>query len=248
MTDDARQHGGGDVPSSGAVRAQDRLAQQLSELALALQQEDDVPDTLDAIVRACVDTVPGAQHASLSVIERRREVHTRAATDDLPRQLDHAQYETGRGPCLSALYEQKTVRLGDMTAELRWPEFTRRALALGVGSMLAVQLFVVGEDLGALNLSNRRANAFDDESEHVALLLASHAAVAMAGAQERHRLRQAMSTREVIGQATGVLIERFKTTPEQAFLLLVRASQHSNRKLRDVADELVHVGTLPADR
>ena len=221
------------------------LADQLSELARTLQQEDDVQDTLDAIVRACVDTIPGAQHASLSAIQRRREVHTRASTDDLPRQLDHAQYETGQGPCLSTLYEQKTVRLTDVEAEQRWPDFTRRAATIGAGSMLVVQLFVEGEDLGALNLSNDQPNAFDDESEHVALLLASHAAVAMVGAQERHRLRQAISSREVIGQATGVLIERFKATPDQAFLLLVRASQHSNRKLRDVADELVRVGTLP---
>lgn len=196
-------------------------------------------------MRACVDTIPGAQHASLSSIRRRREVSTRAATDDVSRRLDEAQYESGQGPCLSALYEQKTVRLTDMRAELRWPEFTRRAVAIGAGSMLAVQLFVEEEDLGALNLSNDAPDAFDDESEHVALLVASHAAVAMVGAQERERLRQAISSREVIGQATGVLIERFKATPEEAFLLLVRASQHTNRKLRDVADELVRVGTLP---
>jgi AmiR/NasT family two-component response regulator len=104
---------------------------------------------------------------------------------------------------------------------------------------------VQGEDLGALNLGNTEAHAFDDESEHVALLLANHAAVAMVGAQEQHRLRQAVSSREVIGQATGVLIERYKTTPEAAFMLLVRASQRSNRKLRDIAEELVRSGALP---
>jgi GAF domain-containing protein len=132
-----------------------------------------------------------------------------------------------------------------MRAELRWPLFVAHARELGVGSMLAVQLFVRDDELGALNVSSDQPAAFDDEAEHVALLFASHAAVAMIGAQEQEQMRRAMHSRERIGQATGVLIERFRLTPDQAFQLLVRASQHSNRKLVDIADELVHQGTLP---
>jgi GAF domain-containing protein len=234
-------------PSSsdtGSSVHEHRLADQLSDLARSLQGEEDIDDTLDAIVHAAVGTVPGARHASISVVRGRREVRTRASTDELPRAVDHAQYDTGQGPCLDTLYEQETVRVPDLRAEQRWPDFARRAVELGMHSMLSVQLFVDGDDLGALNLHSEQVDGFGDESEHVALLFAAHAAVAMAGAQQQDHLRQALRTRELIGQATGVLIERFKITGDQAFRLLVRASQHTNRKLRDVAEELVTTGEL----
>lgn len=111
--------------------------------------------------------------------------------------------------------------------------------------MLAVQLFVDGENIGALNLVSREVNAFDDESEHVAFLFATHAAVAMSAERARGHLRAAVSTREAIGQAQGILMERFKVTSEMAFHTLMLASQDSNRKLRDIADELVSTGRLP---
>ena len=98
-----------------------------------------------------------------------------------------------------------------------------------------------------LNLMSRHANAFDDESEHVGLLFASHASVAMSGERARGHLQAAVTTREVIGQAQGILMERFKVTGERAFHMLVLASQHSNRKLRDIADELVSTGQLAGD-
>ncbi|SDQ54105.1 GAF and ANTAR domain-containing protein [Quadrisphaera sp. DSM 44207] len=230
----------------GPPADQDDLATQLADLARTLEQEDDVQATLDAIVQAVVATVPGAQHASLSSIERRREVITRASTSDLPRAVDHAQYETEQGPCLDTLFERQTARIPDVDAEERWPDFAARARQLGAGSMLAVQLYVHGEggDLGSLNLLSEEANAFDEESEHVALLFAAHAAVAMVGAQEQDQLRTALGSRDVIGQAKGILMERFTITADQAFALLVRASQHGNRKLVDVAAALTRTGQL----
>lgn len=146
------------------------------------------------------------------------------------------------------MYEQETVRLPDFESEDRWPDFTKRARELGAGSMLAVQLFVEGDDLGALNLTNERPGGFDAQSEHVALLFATHAAVAMSGAQELERMTRALGTRDLVGQAKGVLMERFKVTGDQAFTLLVRASQDSNRKLTEIADELVTSGQLPSTR
>ncbi|WP_142063664.1 ANTAR domain-containing protein [Pseudonocardia kunmingensis] len=101
-----------------------------------------------------------------------------------------------------------------------------------------------GRELGALNLYSDRVDAFDDESEHVGLLLASHAAVAMAGAQQQENLRAAIATRDLIGQAKGILMERYKVSEDQAFAILVRASQNANRKLRDVAEQLGSSGEL----
>ena len=143
------------------------------------------------------------------------------------------------------LYQQRTIRVADLEAELRWTRLVARARELGVGSMLAVQLFVDDQNLGALNLTSREADAFDDESEHVALLFASHAAVAMTGERAVGQLRAAVTSRELIGQAQGILMERFKITAELAFQMLMLASQDTNRKLRDIADELVSTGQLP---
>ncbi|MEV4460796.1 GAF and ANTAR domain-containing protein [Microbispora sp. NPDC049633] len=233
-------------PSSAYMghAADDELAVRLSDLARTLQDEDTAQETLEAIVGAAVDTVPGAQDAGLTVVIRRREVETQAATGDVVRQADKAQYDTGQGPCLDATYQHRTVRLPDMTREERWPEFTRRALALGVKSMLSFQLYVRKGDLGALNLYSREKNAFDDESEHVGLLFAAHAAVAMSGARQQEQLRRAIAVRDLIGQAKGVLMERHKLTADQAFSLLVRASQQTNTKLVEVAEYLVDTGEL----
>ena len=135
-----------------------------------------------------------------------------------------------------------------MPGELRWPQFTQRAAELGVGSMLSLQLYVEGDDLGALNLLSTERHAFHDESEHVGLLFASHAAVAMAGAEQQQQLRSALHTRELVGQAKGILMERFKITGDRAFRVLVHVSQNSNRKLTEIAQDLVDSGELPTDR
>lgn len=126
-------------PAAGGAVSGD-LAHDLSQMARALQGQDDVQGTLDVIVAGAVGTVPGAQHASISAIRRRREVETLASTGEVPRAVDQAQYDTQQGPCLDTLYDAETVRLPDLGAE-HWPDFIARAQALGVGSMLAVQLF-----------------------------------------------------------------------------------------------------------
>lgn len=218
----------------------------LSDLARTLQLEDSVDETLQAIVHAAVGTVPGAQYAALSVMERRRAIYTRAGTDELVFQVDQVQYDTGEGPCLSAVYEQQTVRLPDMTTEARWPQFTGRTAEIGVLSMLSFQLYVKEDNLGALNMYSTEKQAFDDESEHIGLLFASHAAVAMSGAQEQEHLRKAVAARDVIGQAKGVLMERHKISADQAFSVLARASQQTNTKLVDVARSLTDTGQLTA--
>jgi GAF domain-containing protein len=214
------------------------LAEQLGELARSLNEAKDVQSTLDEIVRHAVATVPGAEHASISAIRRRREVFTRASTNDISLAVDQAQFDTGQGPCLESLYDHVTVRLSDVTTEQRWPKFIERVRAHEVGSMLAVQLYIEGGDLGALSMFSAQADAFDDDSEHIALLFASHAAVAMGHVQQVAQLRQAVGSRDLIGQAKGMLMERFGINAEQAFGLLVRASQLGNRKLYDIVVEV----------
>jgi len=221
------------------------LAQEFGDLARSLQSEDDTDAMLEDVVASAVRLVPGAEEGSLSVVTDRRHVDSQHPSSELPRRVDELQTETGQGPCLDAVYEQQTVRVGDLRREERWPEFAHRAFSeTGAVSMLSIQLYVEGDNLGALNLYSREPDAFDDESEQVGLLFASHAAVAFAGAQKVDNLHQALETRDLIGQAKGILMERFHIDGAQAFRFLTRISSSSQRKLRDVADELVHTGQV----
>lgn len=235
---------GGPSVSYGDSGIEDELANVLGDLARALESETTQVTTLRAIVVSAVDTVPGAGSASICAIRNGNEVVTLMATDPLAEAVNEAQFSVRQGPCFDTLYKQRTIRLSDLRSETRWPNFTEAAGRLGVGSMLAVQLFVHDGDLGVLNLLSKDVGAFVDESEDVALLFATHAAVAMASADEEANLRLAIDTRDLIGQAKGVLIERFKLTSNQAFQLLVHASQHTNKKLIEVAEELLRSGAL----
>jgi GAF domain-containing protein len=217
----------------------------MGQVARSLQEEHgDVEATLAAITRAAVGNVPGTDECAVTLVTGRRRVESRAATAELPREIDAIQERLGEGPCLSAVYEQTTVRLDDLEHEQRWPRFAAAVAGLGMRSMLSFQLFVAGGNLGALNLYAREAHAFDEGSESIGLVFASHAAIALAGAQQEARMRTAMGTRELIGQAQGILVERFKVTPDAAFQILVRASSHTNRKVADIAADLVSTGVL----
>jgi hypothetical protein len=123
-------------------------------------------------------------------------------------------------------------------------KFAPRAAQVGAGSMLSFQLWVEGDNLGALNLYGHEPNSFTEESEHVGLLFVSHASVAMAGAQKYDQMMAGLATRDLIGQAKGMLMERYKIDAQKAFALLVRASQHRNMKLRALATELTDSGRI----
>jgi GAF domain-containing protein len=231
---------GGHAPSLGD------LAQQLSELARSLQLEDGTDQILDEVVRGAIALIPGADEGSISVVVGRRNVTSHSPSSALPERVDALQSETGEGPCLDAVYNHQTVRVADMAEESRWPRFAQRALAAGACSMLSIQLYVEGDNLGALNLYGLEPGAFTDESERVGLLFATHAAVAFAGAQKVEQLNEGIATRDLIGQAKGILMERHKVTATQAFTLLVKVSQSRNLKLREVAFELTNSGQLPS--
>ncbi len=223
----------------------DLLAGQLGHLARSLQGREDTNSLLDDVVAAAVALIPGVDDGSISMVVDRERIISRNPSGELPRVVDALQAETGEGPCLDAVYTEQTVRVPDMAHEKRWPRFAARAAAAGAASMLTFQLYVEGDNLGALNLYARTPFAFDEESEHVGLLFATHAAVALAGVQRRGDLERGMETRDLIGQAKGILMERYRISGQRAFVLLSQASQQSQLKLRDVAEELSRTGQLP---
>ncbi|MEX5256916.1 ANTAR domain-containing protein [Kocuria arenosa] len=230
------------VPGAGAAGG---LADQLGDLARVLQQGTGFEQTLETIVAAALDLIPGTAAASISVVEHRRRIRSHAHSSDLPVRVDRLQEAMGEGPCLDAIWHQCTVRVPDVAHEDRWPTFAPAAAAVGAASMLSFQLYVEADNLGALNLFGAAAGAFDAESEEIGRLVAVHAAVAFADAKRILNLEDALAARDVIGRAKGILMERHKVTDQQAFLLLSAASSRTHVKLREVAEQLATTGILP---
>ncbi len=229
-----------------AVDSTQNLSDTMSRVARQLQEEHgDIEGTLQAITATAIKVVPGAEECSISYVIGRSKIEPRASTSDLPREIDALQERIKEGPCLDAVWEEEVVRVDDVGADDRWPQFGRQASELGVGSMMCFQLFVQGDQLGGLNLYAGRPGAFDDEGQEIGLMFAAHAGVAVAGAEHEENLRAAVSSRDVIGQAKGILMERHNLTADQAFGVLTRVSQELNRKLVDVARELSDTGAVP---
>ncbi|WP_433169234.1 GAF and ANTAR domain-containing protein [Kribbella sp. CA-247076] len=238
MTDQRRLWSVGEAPprrESGPVR----LADELSELACGLHHAETPEDVLREAVQAAMDLVPGAQAGSVTALIGDRRVEHKAESGALPARVDQVMSQYGEGPCLDALRERRIVRVDDMRHETRWPEFAPRAAGLGALSMLAIPMFMKDDVFCALNLYAGESRAFTDEAENVARLLAAHASVAYSGAQREENLLAAIETRDLIGQAVGLLMERYSISSGRSFDTLVRFSRQSNRKLRDVAAELI---------
>lgn len=224
------------------------LAVQFSEIARTLQAETSLDATLQAIVESAVSNIDSADYAGITLVSGDGRLTTPVSTDDLVVRIDQVQYETNQGPCLSSISEQATVRADDLREETRWPKFAGRSVQLGVLSMMAFQLYVRERDLGALNLYSRSVNVFTDADEATGLLFATHAAIALIGAQHEHHLHRQQLTADLIGQAKGILMERHKLTAAGAFQLLARASQNSNQRLADIAHTVTTTGQEPKDR
>lgn len=231
-------------PPLSRAAGTEKLGQAMGRLARALQSEhSNLELTLEAITDAATGNIPGADHAGITLVVGRQKVETRAATDELPREIDRLQERLREGPCLQSVWEHETVRIDDMASETRWPRLAAGARDLGVGSALTFQLFVDGDNLGALNLYAVEPDRFGPESEDVGYLFATHAAIALASAQHESQLTFALTTRDIIGQAKGILMERHKIDADQAFALLTKISRDHNIKLRDLADTLAHSGS-----
>jgi hypothetical protein len=227
------------------------LEQSLSELALALFAPGTVAGTLQRIVDLASSAIDGCDAAGIFLVEDEKVV-TAAASDPIVRELDRLQFETDEGPCLDAVSEGGSFYAVDLADEQRWRRFGPAATELGIRSVLALRLFA--PDVSALNLYARLPLAFGADDRGKASVIATLAGLAMEAAQQRAaheetetNLHEALQTREMIGQAQGILMERERITADEAFDVLRRASQHLNRKLREVATTVVETGGSPED-
>lgn len=212
------------------------LGEAMSALALTLQQEfDSIEDTLTKITSSALELVPAATDASISLVIARRSVESRAATRDLARQVDAVQSNLGQGPCLDAVWAEAVVAVPDTASERRWPRFSSAAAEPGVRSMLCFQLFTHRDTLGALNLMSHTPSAFDDDAHQTGTLVATHAAVGLIAAEHQDQMKSALATRDVIGQAKGIVMERYGVTATRAFEMINKLSHDWNVPVAELA-------------
>jgi len=240
---------GGEIPTTdhGAIS---ELTTNISLTVSALFSAGSVRETLAQVVGLAVTTIEGCDFAGIFLLEEGAVV-TPVCTDPIVAEVDALQHRTGEGPCLDALSQGVAFYADDLGDDQRWPRFGPAASGCGMRSLLALPL-LANESRGALNLYARYPHAFGVIDRGRGALLAAMAGMAFSSAQthedEERRAANwhaALATREVIGQAQGILMERERISSDQAFDILRRASQHLNLKLRDIAQHLVDTGERP---
>jgi hypothetical protein len=196
------------------------------------------------ITRAAVHGIPGADIAAITRIDDGR-VYTEASTEELGRRVDEMQYAADEGPCLSAIREQQMFLIPDMSASTM-TAFAPGAVQAGIGSALAFVLEISEDTIGALNLYSKRVNGFNDSDVAIGSVLATYAAFVSARANVIHgdllrigQLEEALKSRDIIGQAKGILMERESISSDEAFDMLKKISQRLNVKLREIAAKFV---------
>ena len=224
------------------------LAEAMRDLADRATTAEGQP-ALDDLVGLAVERVPAAGWASLTVL-RGKKFRTEATTDDRATQADILQYDLGFGPCVDAVLDDSVYVSGDVAGDERWLEWGERVSAeLGVRSVLSQRLRLSGDAgvIAGLNIYSDAADAFDEHARAIGLVLATHGGLLMNTMRANDRVRnleRALESNREIGVAIGVLMNQHRLSQAQAFDVLRAASQDSNRKLADIALEVVDTGTL----
>jgi GAF domain-containing protein len=225
------------------------LHQALAQVVLGGRDLTEVLAEISGIARRAL---PASEASSITLV-RGEKAFTAAFDGQLAMDADEMQYQRGYGPCLDAGRAAQVFLVEDMRTEQRWPDYARHAVERGVRSSLSIPLPFQTGTIGALNNYATRPGAFTERDVVLGQEVAEWVALAVGNAElaarahgELGHLRTAMVSRAVIEQAKGILMERHKVTEDQAFVMLSAASQHTNTKLRDVAEQLVLTGVLPA--
>ncbi len=222
-----------------------QLAEALEAMSAVLVDAEAVNGVLQLVVSLAGASMGGVDGASVS-LERSGNFETASATSDEVRLVDERQYSTGEGPCVAAMRDGERHNVVLSQEREQWPTFAAEAMEHGMESMLSTPLQVKGRTIGALNLYSKNGELFGDDdviaaqvfAEHASVVLANTISYAAAEATNQH-LQTALESARMIGRAQGVLMVRQECSSDDAFDLLRRASQRTNRKLRDIAEEIV---------
>ncbi|MCX4238234.1 GAF and ANTAR domain-containing protein [Streptomyces sp. NPDC020707] len=230
---------------SGEVWEQFAIA--VAEMARDLLAQDSAQNTLDRVVDHAKVLIDGCDEAGILTV-RQGEVNALAATSDVVRRSDRIQQDLREGPCFDAVTDRQQIYAIEDLREpnAKWPRFAPELRKLGMGSMMGFLLFTEDDNLGALNVYSHKPDAFDEAARRAGWILASHAAVAFSAARTHQQLSHAMETRHEIGEAMGILMERYGLTEDTAFKVLKKTSQDRNVKLREIARQICQTGEKPS--
>ena len=215
------------------------LAVRMAELARATALPRNVDEVLAGVTAATVEMIPATDTCGVLLIGKGGKFESLFGTSDLIYKLDALQEECGEGPCISAAVDELIVRTDDFAHEQRWPQYSPAVTDLGVRSGLSFKLYTSENTAGALNLFSLRPHAFNGESEAIGAVLAAHAASAIIASRHGEQLEAALNTRDTIGQAKGVIMERFNVDAVRAFEMLRKLSQTTNTRLIDIAQRVI---------
>jgi len=224
----------------------ERFERVLADAVRDLDAQADPPHTLQRLVELTPEFFPACDFVGVSLIER-GEVRTPAGTNERLRALDESQYDIGQGPCRDAIRTHATVVVHDLATDPRWPSWGRIMVSeLGIRSSLSFRLFTRPDRTwGALNVYSTEKDGFSDEDVVQGQTIAALAAVALARSINDEQLASALETRTTIGQAIGIVMERYELDADHAFSVLRRISSQDNRKLRDLAAQVVATREVP---
>ena len=211
----------------------------MAELVREMAPPRELERVLADVTATAVEVIPGADVAGVLLVKKGGDFRSLADTQELVAKLDKLQNDFGEGPCSDAALKQTIVRSDDLRKEPRWPKYAPAAVGLGVLSSLSFKLYTAERTAGALNLFSFAAGVWDTEAETIGSVFAAHAAAAIMAGRHGEQLQSALSTRDRIGQAKGIIMERHGVDEMRAFELLRRLSQERQTKLVDVAERVI---------
>jgi GAF domain-containing protein len=229
-----------------SIRQEEQIVSTLAELGGVLTSQSSLAGSLEKITELAAALVPGADHVGTSLADG-GPIQTKGSTDRVAHLVDEIQHELGEGPCIESLEQDEVFRVDDLDRDERWPRFAAAVRErTPVRSILAVVIPLEGQAMGALNLYADEVNAFEDDDHAIAAIFATEAALVLAATRQRisdaamiENLRNALQSRDVIGQAKGILMMRETCTDEEAFAMLSAASQKLNLKLKEIAQLVI---------
>jgi GAF domain-containing protein len=245
---------GADGPQDDGRPERDVLLDSISALLELLVAAESLDVTVRRVADLACRAIPGCAQGSVTRVGD-DGAYTVVATATDAQEIDETQYAAGSGPCLDAIREQRPIRVRRMAGDGDYETFRAAAVARGVHSCLSLPLLLRDRPVGALNLYAEEEDAFGTDADEISAYLAAQVALAISCAELHDntrglvgQLEDALVSRDVIGQAKGILMATRHVDADAAFAMLRRASHNSNRKLRDIVDEVVATGTLPEPR
>lgn len=218
------------------------VTRDLIRFARKLGQAREVDEVLNSIISSILESLPEIDQAGISVTHRDGRIVTRTWSGALVTDLDEIQFQLGEGPCVDAMNPEipdDVVRVDNARHEQRWPNYIPRAIGCGLKAQLGLRIYTEKATIGGLNLYSTSTDVISHDTELMAELFATHAALALGRVRKETHLVSAIGTRGLVGQAIGIVMERHRIGSDRAFEYLVRVSQSSNTKLRDLAVHIV---------